>query len=314
MSVRKLLASGYFYAFLVTAMIIFLGIVYRSHIWSFFNPTTINKMQINTNLKFTSNENIKQAINVSANKDKGYFDFNTKQLIQTLEGYTWIDFVLVSKVWPDTVNIRIQELQPYAIWTNGLQVGYITEQGKLFFSPQQQEQNLQIEQQLNTNKSSEKLQFDKSVKLNIDQVQSNIPIFVSNQYYIATAIHYWEEIKSEMNNSNLKIKEIRVDSSDAWQIMLSNNILLNLDATDIKASIRRFLLAAQQIKVPDGYLISYVDLRYNNGIAVKFISEQEAKQDKKHITSLVPGKGGNPLPNAQFISTPIKGKTDLDFE
>ncbi|MFC6276396.1 cell division protein FtsQ/DivIB [Psittacicella hinzii] len=331
---RPLLKNFYFYFWSIIALLVILGFFNWQYINAKLNSVPISKMQINTNLRFTSNSIITQAINNSHNQNKGYFDFSTKELTLALQQNPWIKFVMVSKVFPDTVNIRISEQKPYAIWTNGQEVGYITENGNLFFSPAQMAQNekfTQIVQQAkekanindnNQNSSTQAKEKAKSllnevgeqINLNVDNFpQHDMPIFISNQYYIQLAINYWNEIKDELTSSNLSIKEIRVDSSDAWQIMLNNGILLNLDAIDVRQSIRRFLVAAQQIKVPDGYLINYVDLRYNNGIAVKFIKQDEAANGNNFLSSLVPGKGGAPLLNATFKSEHIQGNYQDDL-
>ncbi|RIY34122.1 hypothetical protein CKF54_01415 [Psittacicella hinzii] len=300
---RSLLKSKLFYLSLLLLLALGILVTQSSRVSSFFATNPMNKFQINNNLQFTESEDILKAINSSDNEDKGYFKFNTKNLVDTLKKYSWIDFILVNKVWPQTVNIRLVEYKPYAIWTDGLKVGYITDKGKLFFSPKQQEVNSELENKNTTMQS---------LDLNTDKIQEGIPILISNEYYIQTALNYWYQIKDDLENSNLQIKEIRVDSSDAWQILLSNGILLNLDSIDINASIRRFLLAAEQIKVPQGYLVSYVDLRYNNGVSIKFIPEGQAKTSL--ISSLIPGKGGENLYNANFTSEPVKGdyKDDLN--
>ncbi|RIY32987.1 hypothetical protein CJP74_03125 [Psittacicella melopsittaci] len=295
---KRIIKAKVFYISLILLILLIVLISQRSRIGQFIDTTPMDQYQINTNLKFTNSEDILAAITNSDNKDKGYFSFNTKNLVDKLDGYSWIKFVMVNKVWPNTVNIRLQEYKPYAIWTDGNKVGYITEDGKLFYSPKQEQQNAQQSE-------------NKVIDLNSDLIDNQIPVLISNQYYIQTALNYWLQVKDDLDSTNLSIKEIRVDSSDAWQILLSNGILLNLDSVNINESIRRFLLAAEQIKVPQGYLVDYVDLRYNNGISIKFIPENLAKNVL--VTSLVPGKGGQPLYNANFSSEPVKGNYTDDL-
>lgn len=295
---KRIIKAKVFYISLILLILLTVLISQRSRIGQFIDTTPMDQYQINTNLKFTNSEDILAAITDSKNKDKGYFSFNTKNLVDKLDAYSWIKFVMVNKVWPNTVNIRLQEYKPYAIWTDGNKVGYITEDGKLFYSPKQEQQNAQQSE-------------NKVIDLNSDLIDNQIPVLISNQYYIQTALNYWLQVKDDLDSTNLSIKEIRVDSSDAWQILLSNGILLNLDSVNINESIRRFLLAAEQIKVPQGYLVDYVDLRYNNGISIKFIPENLAKNVL--VTSLVPGKGGQPLYNANFSSEPVKGNYTDDL-
>lgn len=145
----------------------------------------------------------------------------------------------------------------------------------------------------------------------VDKLDNQIPVLISNKYYIKLALQYWLEIKDILKDSNLTFKEIRIDSSDSWHIMLSNGIVLNLDSNNIRETVERFVRASKDIKVPAGYFISYVDLRYRNGIAIKFVKEEDALQNPELvIKSLIPGQGGRILTNATFA--PVKIEVDYN--
>lgn len=322
------------------------------------NSIAIDKIRLNNDLKFTTIKEARLAIVMSDNLNKGFFSFDTEKMVNQLQKFNWIQNVSVSKTFPDVVTIRIIERVPYAMWTNGQQVGYITKDGNLFYSKNQLNLNNQLrelatkqnklnnedaksqavenavkklndieqnapkeieEQQLFDDNTEQTIDLDTLTKLNsellqnkqsitdVDKLSNKIPVLISNKYYIRLALKYWFDIQDILANSNLSVKEVRIDSSDSWNIMLNNGIVLNLDAVDYRKALARFLRASNSIKVPEGYFISYVDLRYDNGVAIKFVNKDEAKNNPNLIIhSLVPGQGGRVLSNAQFAPKPVK--------
>lgn len=337
----------------------------RIPVYNTLNGIPIDKIRINNGLKFTKPQDVTTALSDSGNSQKGFFSFDTETMMLQLQKYNWIQNIIVSKRFPDFVNVRITEKTPYALWTNGQQVGYITTNGDLFYSPnqlnlnnklrelamqgldlksskQQEETTKQAVENYISNESgispfdvlAEQKQndqhFNQSLDLktltllnrelfakehgsitDVDKLDNQIPVLISNKYYIKLALQYWLEIKDILKDSNLTFKEIRIDSSDSWHIMLSNGIVLNLDSNNIRETVERFVRASKDIKVPAGYFISYVDLRYRNGIAIKFVKEEDALQNPELvIKSLIPGQGGRILTNATFA--PVKIEVDYN--
>lgn len=366
----------------------------------------ITEIKYNTNVTFTTPDIIRNSIASTANVKRNYFDFNTESVVTSLGSNSFIKYALVSKVWPNKVKVIIAEYEPYARWTNGIEQGYITEDGKLIFAPQQklvnrkelldyviannhesasiltralEQQHTQAqkanEQQIsrleklkktrltnsrqfaaesveisklvaqqvqelteNTstevvataessqevgNKDSQDIAKDSTemasdgnqtasqllssqpfLTLDLVDVFSELPLFISNRQDIALAIDYWKQIRDIFATEHLKIKQIRINSPDTWDILLSNNVTLYLDSIDIRGSILKYTLAMKEIVVPKNYLIGYVDLRYKNGLAIKFIKQDDlAKNPTLLRRTLIPNADVSNQNNPIF--TPI---------
>lgn len=350
--IKKIFTSKLFYILVVCSILIGLLFTFLRPITGFFNGTPISYIKFSNNLRFTSVDLIRQAITKSDNTNKGYFSFDINKFRDQMMQYDWIKNLTIRKIWPNIVILNITELQPYAYWTNGLQVGYITKSGKLFYSPAQLQANdsfkgivTKVEEYQNlvdsantkisklnskpngatlaVQKQSQSMLAQETKKLaplleqtfKASNYQSKMPIFISNKYYIPLSLDYWHQVEKELGKQVANIKEIRVDSSDSWRIMLKDGIVLKLDAVNIPFTMQRYLLAAQQIIVPPNYFISYIDLRYNNGLAIKFVRPEEVRANPKLvIPSLIPYLGGSPLANAEFNSSEIKGDYTDDLQ
>lgn len=326
------------------------------------NSLKITEFRYTTNQVFTTEQSLRSAIVASGNTDKSYFEFDSKRLIHFLELNSWVDYVLVTKEWPQRVAILVNEKQPYARWTNGIEKGYITKDGDLIFSPEQREENrkafldylhsqgyykptlgklmLEHEEKVGkTNakrilqvKDAEKLTQDyqwlvkrrdlllshnvdsayqftnveeyKKSKLSIGNFDryANLPLFISSREDIKLAVSYWNQVRDIFEEQNVAIKQIRINSPDTWEILLANNITLYLDAIKIRESILRFMLANKEIVIPNDYLIGYVDLRYQNGLAIKFISKEDLAKNRSLLRStLIPNRDSSGQSNPIFI-------------
>lgn len=365
----------------------------------------VTEIKYNTNVTFTTPDIIRNSIASTANVKRNYFDFNTESVVTSLSANSFIKYALVSKVWPNKVKVIIAEYEPYARWTNGIEEGYITEDGKLIFAPTQkllnrkalldyviarnhestsilsnvlEQQHTQakkvneqqisrleqikktrlansrqfatesveisklVAQQLQDQKELENSQNAtqqdtkvESVKasefaaketvemasdgnktasqllssqpfltLDLVDVFSELPLFISNRQDIALAIDYWKQIRDIFATEHLKIKQIRINSPDTWDILLSNNVTLYLDSIDIRGSILKYTLAMKEIVVPKNYLIGYVDLRYKNGLAIKFIKQEDLAQNPTLLRrTLIPNADASNQNNPIF--TPI---------
>lgn len=62
---------------------------------------------------------------------KAYFMINLSGVEQDVRQCTWVDRVQVTRIWPDTLQVRIVEQKPVAIWKN---TGFLNQRGELFFA------------------------------------------------------------------------------------------------------------------------------------------------------------------------------------
>jgi cell division protein FtsQ len=95
-----------------------------------------------------------------------------------------------------------------------------------------------------------------------------LPEFVGPDGSAAEVAQYYTQFEQQLAGLNLQVEQIVLTPRHAWQLHLSNGMVLELGREDMRHRLERFVkvyphsLAAVQKRV------KYVDLRYRNGFAV----------------------------------------------
>ena len=98
---------------------------------------------------------------------------------------------------------------------------------------------------------------------------------------------------NEMNNFlekiGLKVVQIDVDQRRAWRIRLDNGLRLRLGRRRVLDRLKRFIAVYPVIVARQAGVIEQVDLRYTNGLAVRWRKENNRQPEK---SGAVPGGVG----------------------
>ncbi|URJ28034.1 cell division protein FtsQ/DivIB [Candidatus Blochmannia vicinus (nom. nud.)] len=196
------------------------------------------------NRRYTTNTNINQIIiKLGA---LGTFITQDINIIQKeIEYLPWIQQVSIRKQWPDTLKLHIVEYVPLAYWNNSQTISVT---GTIFSIPkeyQNQDNDTKIPY-LYGPKGSEKA--------------------VLTNYHIFNAI---------LKSNKFQIKSIQMDIRYSWELILQNNIHLKLGRNNIIERLYYFIkiypVLLQEINNNNKY-IDYIDLRYQSGFAIRWIS------------------------------------------
>lgn len=175
------------------------------------------------------------------------FSVNLNKIKARFEQIVWVEKVEVSRVWPDTIAVRIIERQPLALW-NDTQL--IDTQGKV---------------------------FDASVN-------NTLPKFYGADNSEDTMVKNYASLQKALLPVGLSIDKLFCDERHAWQLSLDNGITVKLGREDTQNRINRFVSYWQNTLKPQANTIDYVDMRYRNGFAVRMnknVAEQSADEQQK---------------------------------
>jgi cell division protein FtsQ len=101
-----------------------------------------------------------------------------------------------------------------------------------------------------------------------------LPSFIGPDGAAAEVTRHYTQFNRQLAALNLQATQIALSPRHAWQLHLSNGMVLELGREDMQQRLARFVavypysLAAIQSKV------KYVDLRYRNGFAVSGLTKQ----------------------------------------
>jgi cell division protein FtsQ len=179
-----------------------------------------------------------EVLQVVRNEVKGnFFTVDIKQLRQSLEKVSWVRGVDIRREFPSRLEVQLEEHQALAHWNNS---ALVNRQGEVFAAQS-------------------------------DQV---LPGFIGPDGAAAEVTQYYTQFEQQLAGLNLQVDKIVLTPRHAWQLHLSNGMVLELGREDMQQRLERFVkvypysLAALQQRV------KYVDLRYRNGFAVGGLGKQ----------------------------------------
>lgn len=163
-----------------------------------------------------------------------YFNANLADVQATARRFPWVASVTVSRQWPDSLRVSIQEKQPVARWSND---SLLSRQGEIF-------------------RPREAHDIEGLPQLSGPRAQA---LFVWSQYQI---------MQDLLRRVGLRIKALALTDRMSWIITLEGDVRILVDAQDTLAKLERFTVLYDRQLATDMGAIARIDLRYRNGAAI----------------------------------------------
>jgi len=180
--------------------------------------------------------------------DGGFFSLSIDKLKATLEQLAWIESVSIRRVWPDVLQITANEQQPVAVW-NGEQV--INRYGEVF-NP-------------------------------LDQELPKYLVKVSGPEGMHRILmgHYFA-IQKQFQDVGLRVASLGINERRSLDVVLTNGVRLLLGRVrnndESVEEVQRFIDAYKGALSPRFEEVALVDLRYTNGLAVRWKPHTNTQQ------------------------------------
>ncbi len=179
-----------------------------------------------------------EVLQVVRNEVQGnFFTVDIERLRQSLEKLSWVRNVSIRREFPHRLVVQLEEHQALARWNNS---GLVNQQGEVF------------------SVGNDRVANSKQV----------LPGFIGQDGTAAEVTQRYTQFSQQLAALDLQVQQLALSPRHAWQLRLSNGMLLELGRDDMQQRLERFVevypysLAAIQNRV------KYVDLRYRNGFAV----------------------------------------------
>lgn len=159
------------------------------------------------------------------------------QVRQSMEKLPWVRRVSVRREFPSVLTVHLEEHQVLARWNNGM---LVNQQGEVFAA----------------------------------KTEQDLPDFSGPEGTSSEVAANYKQFAQQLASVGLQMGQISLSPRNAWQLKLTNGVLLELGREDVAQRMERFVavypysLAAVQDK------LKYVDLRYRNGFAVGGLAKQ----------------------------------------
>ena len=168
---------------------------------------------------------------------RGFFSVDVEFIRDRLMQLPWVSKIFVRRHWPDQVEVAIFEKEVVGRW-NGSSL--LSAAGEIF-SPE--------EKQL-----------------------SHFPDFIGPDGSQMKMLEYYRAMNRILLPLHAKISYLELTPYRTWKLKMSNGMLLQIGHKEILTRLSHFVKVYPKIIGPRVADVEYVDLRYSNGVAVKWKS------------------------------------------
>jgi cell division protein FtsQ len=193
----------------------------------------INTIRITASYEHVTHKQLEKILDKYA--EASFFSLPVSRLNAELATLAWVKKVQVERIWPDILKITIVEKIPIALWNNA----WITEEGEVFG----------------------KFNAESSNYLSLLKGPNNQQLEVLQVY---------KKMSKILSIYGLQIASLELRDNHAWELILSNGVLLHLGKRDLEMRITRFCKAYPVIVGNRPEQLASVDLRYPRGLAVNW--------------------------------------------
>ena len=176
----------------------------------------------------------------------GILSLSLAQIREQLELHPWIDEVAVGRQWPSGLVITVVEEVPIARWGDR---GFLNNRGEM----------LEIED---------------------NSGLANLPVLEGAINSERSLMNAYREVAQLLQPSGLKIAVLKRDERGAWWLGLDNGLQLVIGRDQVIEKMRRFLVVWELELKSQAGRIAQVDIRYDNGVAVKWLDKTKVVEKK----------------------------------
>lgn len=166
-----------------------------------------------------------------------FFTVDIERLRQSLEKLPWVRNASIRREFPDRLEVQLEEYQAIARWNNS---ALVDSQGEVFVAKSEQE----------------------------------MPEFVGQDGTAVEVTQHYGQFSQQLAALDLQVTRLVLSPRHAWQLHLSNGMVLELGREDMQQRLARFVEAYPYSLAQVQSRVKYVDLRYSNGFAVNGLTKQ----------------------------------------
>jgi cell division protein FtsQ len=179
-----------------------------------------------------------EVLQVVHNEVRGnFFTVDIERLRQSLGKLPWVRNVGIRREFPHRLEVQLEEYQALARWNNS---ALVDGQGEVF----------------------------------VAKSEAALPDFVGQDGTAAEVTQQYAQFSQQLAALDLQVTRLVLSPRHAWQLRLSNGMVLELGREDMQQRLARFVAAYPYSLAAIQSQVKYVDLRYSNGFAVNGLSKQ----------------------------------------
>lgn len=170
-------------------------------------------------------------------KNAHFLNVDLLNIRDTVLKQQWVDEVVVSRVWPKTIQIQIIPRQAVARW--GSTGRWVSDTGEVF-------------------------------SLYYGQGQKYLPTLFGSVDQAKDIMRMYQEINYLFYPLNLSLVSLELTERMSWSMQFNNGLKVVVDQEKTMQKLQNFSKIAQKEMKPVLHRIERIDLRYHNGLSIKW--------------------------------------------
>lgn len=203
--------------------------------------TPLKVARIEGELRYLKKPDLERA--VAGVTQGGFFTVNVRAVKRAAESLPWVAKASVRRVWPDTLLIRVVEQTPFARW--GRQ-SLVNPDGEVF-------------------------------GLEGANLSQELPQLAGPEGSGRELIEHYRHANKTLEPLGMKVAALELSARGAWSLRTDGGVRMHLGVGAFDKRLERFVKAYPRLTQEAGRRMESVDLRYSNGMAVKWVVEAEGK-------------------------------------
>lgn len=194
----------------------------------------VDRLAVRAEFNHVSAEQIRAA--AQPQLGAGFFAIDLDQIRAAVAKLPWVERVEARKRWPDAVDLVVYEQQPYARWG---EERLVNRHGRIF-----------------TVAGAGDLQ--------------GLPRLAGPDERLADVLQFHADCLKEFSGSGLAVAAVALSPRGGWKLELASGAVVEIGREDAKRRLQRFLDVWPRLAGAKPVPPSYIDLRYENGFAVRW--------------------------------------------
>ena len=190
----------------------------------------LREVKVDGELHHVSREQVK--LIVAKHLKGNFFTLDLINARDAFEKLPWARSVSVRRRWPDRLEVVIEEHEALARWGS---TALVNKQGELFHAAS----------------------------------GSDLPVFYGPDNGVIEVASQYDSLNKVLHSANLEVATLALTPRRAWQVTTTNGMVLELGRVEMQARLEKFANIYSSTLVGLNKKITYVDLRYPSGFAVR---------------------------------------------
>lgn len=165
-----------------------------------------------------------------------YFTADLEQIRDKALEISWVDRVVISRAWPDSIKVRVIPKHPIARWGTGR---LLSDQGVVYTEA-------------------------------YSRNHANLPLMHGPSDQSKVMMRRYHEINQLFSPVNLRLKELYLTDRRTWFMQFDSGLRIIVDQDQTMSKLQRLSHLSQADLKVVWPRVSAIDLRYRNGLAIQW--------------------------------------------